>query len=42
MLVLTCGVIGWDPCFEYDGQTYAEMDKDEKVGGAVSVGKRAC
>ncbi|KAI5862840.1 inosine triphosphatase [Durotheca rogersii] len=21
---------GWDPVFEYDGQTYAEMDKDEK------------
>lgn len=23
--------IGWDPCFEYQGQTYAEMDKEEKV-----------
>lgn len=22
---------GWDPCFEYQGKTYAEMDKDEKV-----------
>lgn len=23
---------GWDPIFEYDGkETYAEMDKDEKV-----------
>jgi len=21
---------GWDACFEYDGQTYAEMPKDEK------------
>ncbi|KAK5082525.1 nucleoside triphosphate pyrophosphohydrolase ham1 [Lithohypha guttulata] len=21
---------GWDPCFEYKGQTYAEMDKEEK------------
>lgn len=24
----TC--IGWDSCFEYKGQTYAEMDKSEK------------
>ena len=23
--------IGWDPIFEYQGQTYAEMDKVEKV-----------
>lgn len=22
---------GWDPIFEYDGKTYAEMDKEEKV-----------
>ena len=22
---------GWDPVFEYEGQTYAEMDKAEKV-----------
>ena len=22
--------IGWDPCFEYEGRTYAEMDKEEK------------
>jgi len=22
--------IGWDSCFEYEGQTYAEMDKTEK------------
>lgn len=21
---------GWDSCFEYDGQTYAEMPKEEK------------
>lgn len=21
---------GWDPCFEYEGQTYAEMDKEHK------------
>lgn len=21
---------GWDSCFEYEGQTYAEMDKAEK------------
>ena len=24
-------MIGWDPVFEYEGQTFAEMDKDEKV-----------
>lgn len=23
--------IGWDPCFEYQWQTYAEMDKEKKV-----------
>ncbi|KAI4945738.1 hypothetical protein J4E91_007651 [Alternaria rosae] len=23
-------VFGWDSCFEYEGQTYAEMDKSEK------------
>ena len=23
---------GWDPIFEYEGKTYAEMDKEEKVG----------
>ena len=22
---------GWDAVFEYDGETYAEMDKDKKV-----------
>lgn len=22
---------GWDPVFEYEGKTYAEMDKEEKV-----------
>jgi inosine triphosphate pyrophosphatase len=24
-----CGA-GWDACFEYEGQTYAEMPKDKK------------
>lgn len=24
------GRFGWDPVFEYEGKTYAEMDKDEK------------
>ncbi|PGG98924.1 RdgB/HAM1 family non-canonical purine NTP pyrophosphatase [Polytolypa hystricis UAMH7299] len=23
---------GWDPIFEYEGKTFAEMEKDEKVG----------
>lgn len=23
-------VFGWDPIFEYEGQTYAEMEKSEK------------
>lgn len=23
--------LGWDPIFEYEGQTYAEMDKEAKV-----------
>lgn len=30
--------IGWDPIFEYQDKTYAEMDKEEKVsetGGSV-------
>lgn len=22
---------GWDPIFEYEGKTYAEMDKEAKV-----------
>jgi inosine triphosphate pyrophosphatase len=22
--------VGWDSCFEYEGQTYAEMEKSEK------------
>ncbi|EXJ86479.1 Ham1 family protein [Capronia epimyces CBS 606.96] len=26
------GVFGWDAVFEYEGKTYAEMDKTEKVG----------
>jgi inosine triphosphate pyrophosphatase len=25
------GIFGWDAVFEYDGETYAEMDKDKKV-----------
>tara|TARA_R110002003_G_scaffold95_7_gene7284 strand:- start:1597 stop:1794 length:198 start_codon:yes stop_codon:yes gene_type:complete len=24
------GAAGWDSCFEYEGQTYAEMEKSEK------------
>lgn len=28
--------IGWDPIFEYEGQTYAEMDKAEKVKNVKS------
>lgn len=24
------GLVGWDACFEYEGQTYAEMPKAEK------------
>ena len=27
---LTFVTIGWDACFEYEGQTYAEMPKEEK------------
>lgn len=26
---------GWDPVFEFEGRTYAEMDKDEKVSETV-------
>lgn len=26
-----CRRLGWDPCFEYQGKTYAEMDGIEKV-----------
>ena len=26
---------GWDPIFEYEGKTYAEMDKAEKVGRSL-------
>jgi inosine triphosphate pyrophosphatase len=29
-MVLTKHTTGWDSCFEYEGQTYAEMDKSEK------------
>ena len=25
------GWVGWDPIFEFEGKTYAEMDKAEKV-----------
>ena len=28
--VITNQYPGWDPAFEYEGQTYAEMAKDEK------------
>jgi inosine/xanthosine triphosphate pyrophosphatase family protein len=24
---------GWDPIFEFEGKTYAEMDKSDKVCG---------
>jgi inosine triphosphate pyrophosphatase len=27
---LTTIIAGWDACFEYEGQTYAEMPKEEK------------
>lgn len=26
---------GWDPIFEYEGKTYAEMDKEAKVGDCI-------
>lgn len=29
--------VGWDPIFEYEGNTFAEMDKDEKVGREKGV-----
>ena len=25
------GTFGWDPVFEYEGETYAEMSKERKV-----------
>jgi hypothetical protein len=28
---LTDEMVGWDPIFEYEGQTYAEMDMAAKV-----------
>ena len=32
------GTFGWDPVFEYEGETYAEMSKERKVSRApVSV-----
>lgn len=27
---------GWDPIFEYEGKTYAEMEKEEKVRNRFS------
>ena len=30
MYPLLTKVVGWDPIFEYEGQTYAEMDKAKK------------
>lgn len=33
---LTLSTPGWDPIFEYEGQTYAEMDPKYKVA-ALSV-----
>lgn len=27
---------GWDAVFEYDGETYAEMDKGKKVRQAIT------
>lgn len=27
----TFDIAGWDPIFEYEGKTYAEMDKEAKV-----------
>jgi Ham1 family len=32
---MICRVVGWDPIFEYEGKTYAEMDKAEKVSGSL-------
>jgi inosine triphosphate pyrophosphatase len=26
----SANMTGWDSCFEYEGQTYAEMEKSEK------------
>ena len=34
--------VGWDPIFEYDGETYAEMDKAKKnrlSHRAIALGK---
>ena len=30
------GTFGWDAVFEYEGQTYAEMEKERKVSPAFS------
>ncbi|KPI41688.1 Inosine triphosphate pyrophosphatase [Cyphellophora attinorum] len=31
-------VFGWDACFEYEGETYAEMDKNHKLEILQSLG----
>ena len=39
-LTLTCQ--GWDPIFEFDGETFAEMDKQKKNSlshRAIALGK---
>lgn len=28
---------GWDPIFEYEGKTYAEMDKEAKVRDYIII-----
>lgn len=33
-----CVWTGWDPIFEYEGQTYAEMDKSYKVDPPARTG----
>ena len=30
------GTFGWDPVFEYEGETYAEMSKERKVSQLAS------
>lgn len=34
--------IGWDPIFEYEGKTYAEMEKEEKVSRNRVPGEATC
>jgi inosine triphosphate pyrophosphatase len=36
------GIFGWDAVFEYKGETYAEMDKDKKVGNAACKRTMCC